>query len=351
MWLSVTEAVCFHLAALSAACSAGTSVNQTQGAVWISPEEIRALPTSGAAWHALVQTADAPLSAPNLSGRDDNADVQVLARALVYVRAGGEHYKDEIVRGIVLAMGTESCGDVLSLARNLPGYVIAAELVGLPPPVERIFRDWLAELPDRDLEGQTLRQIHEKRPNNWGTHAGGARAVIARYLGDAEDLARVAQVFHGWLGDRASYDGFAYGELDWQADPEHPVGINPKGSTKDGHSIDGVLPDDQRRSGGFAWPPPKENYCYEALQGALLQAMVLSRAGYEIWEWNDRALLRAFQWLEREADFPTQGDDTWQPFVINHFYRADLRTVVPARPGKNVGWTDWTLGAASSVAR
>ena len=79
--------------------------------------------------------------------------------------------------------------------------------------------------------------------------------------------------------------------------------------------------------------------------------MVLSRSGYEVWEWEDRALLRAFQWLEREADYPAQGDDTWQPHVINYFYRADLRTVVPARAGKNVGWTDWTLGAARSVAR
>ena len=43
---------------------------------------------------------------------------------------------------------------------------------------------------------------------------------------------------------------------------------------------DGVLPDDQRRSGGFVWPPTKENYVWEALQGAIAQAVILHRAGF-----------------------------------------------------------------------
>ena len=31
----------------------------------------------------------------------------------------------------------------------------------------------------------TLVSTHENRPNNWGTHAGAARAAVARYLGDS----------------------------------------------------------------------------------------------------------------------------------------------------------------------
>jgi len=62
--------------------------------------------------------------------------------------------------------------------------------------------------------------------------------------------------------------------------------------TKDGHRIDGVLPDDQRRGGSFGWPAPRENYVWEALQGALAQAVILHRAGYDVWNWEDRALLR-----------------------------------------------------------
>src|SRR6185436_3561741 len=127
------------------------------------------------------------------------------------------------------------------------------------------------------LDGQTLRSTHEKRPNNWGTHAGASRAAVAVYLGDQAELDRCAQVFKGWLRDRSAYAGFEYGDVSWQADPSHPVGINPRGATKSGHNIDGVLPDDQRRAGGFTWPPPKENYVWEALQGALLAALVLER--------------------------------------------------------------------------
>jgi len=78
-----------------------------------------------------------------------------------------------------------------------------------------------------------------------------------------------------------------------------------------GHeSIDGVLPDDQRRAGGFTWPPQKENYVWEGLQGAVVQAEVLHRAGYDTWNWSDKALLRAVTWETIIAKFPAQSDDT-----------------------------------------
>ena len=344
MWARAASAGAVLLCAAGSG-PAGTRAGEHLAGIWISRDEILALPTTGRAWEALKQAADQPLGEPRIGARDDNVDVQVLAKALVYVRTGEAHYRVEVVSGLVAAMGSENRGDVLSLARNLPGYVIAADLVGLDPAIERFFRAWLKDLPTKELEGGSLRAIHERRPNNWGTHAGGSRAVIARYLENWDELERVATVFHGWLGDRSAYAGFDYGKLSWQSDPAHPVGINPRGATKEGHSIDGVLPDDQRRGGDFSWPPPHENYVYEALQGALLQAVVLHRAGYDVWAWEDRALLRAFQWLDRQADFPAEGDDSWQPHVINHFYRAGLHAVVPAQPGKNVGWTDWTLAS------
>jgi hypothetical protein len=318
------------------------AAGEVRAGIWISPEEVRRLPDSGLAWRALLEAADKAQNAPSLAERNSNDDVIALAKALAYVRTGDARYRLGVQFAISGVIGTERDGDVLALARNLPGYVIAAELVGLPARHEEHFRAWLANLLDRELDGQSLRRVHERRPNNWGTHAGGARVVIARYLGDQAELERVAQVFRGWCGERSAYDGFQFGDLTWQVDPAHPVGVNPRGAERDGHSLDGVLPDDQRRSGAFAWPPPKENYVYEALQGALLQAVVLERAGYDAFEWGDRALLRAALWLEREAGYPAEGDDTWQPHLLNYVYDANLRTVYPARPGKNVGWTDWT---------
>lgn len=342
-------ASCLALGLVSTPHAQQTGIRQLppeerRAGIWISSEEIQGLPTSGRAWKALLEAADRPVIAPSIADRNSNDDTAVMAKALVYVRTGQSSYRAQVLFAISGVMGTERQGDVLSLGRNLPGYVIAADLVGLNDRLETDFQVWLRSLLTAQFHGATLRRVHERRPNNWGTHAGGARAVIARYLKDTAELERVAQVFRGWLGERAIYDGFEFGDVSWQADPVHPVGINPRGAQRDGHSIDGVLPDDQRRSGAFTWPAPKENYVYEALQGALLQAVVLSRAGYDCWEWGDRALLRAALWLEREADYPAQGDDQWQPYVVNHHYpEANLRTVLPAHPGKNVGWTDWTL--------
>jgi hypothetical protein len=240
-------------------------------------------------------------------------------------------------------MGTEAGGRTLALGRNLIGYVLAADLVGLPAADDTAFRAWLRTCRTETLSGMTLRSTHEDRPNNWGTHAGASRAAVAAYLGDTAELARCAQVFKGWLGDRSSYAGFSYGDLSWQADPSRPVGINPRGATRDGHSIDGVLADDQRRASAFVWPPPKENYVWEALQGAFAQAIILQRAGYDCFAWQDRALLRAVTWLHSQCSFPASGDDTWEPHVVNFFYGTSFPAPMPSSPGKNVGFTDWTL--------
>ena len=146
------------------------------------------------------------------------------------------------------------------------------------------------------------------------------------------------------------YSGFGFrsGELDWQCNPSAPVGINPTGCTRDGHSIDGVLPDDQRRAGGFTWPPPKENYVWEALQGAVVQAVILKRAGYDVFTWENQALRRAVEWLHSQANFPAVGDDTWTPHLINYYYGTQFPAPVPTSPGKNMGWTDWTHSGSAS---
>src|SRR5439155_11081005 len=119
------------------------------------------------------------------------------------------------------------------------------------------------------LAGRTLRSTDEERPNNWCLHAGAARAAIALYLRLHTELARTAQIFHGWLGNRAAYAGFEWHDLSWQCNPAAPVGINPTGCSRNGIVLDGALPDDMRRGGSFQWPPIATGYPWEALQGAL----------------------------------------------------------------------------------
>lgn len=313
--------------------------------IWLGRAEIDALPTDGPAWEQLVREAQLAAEKPDLSDQEERTNVRVLAKALVAARTRNEDLRYEVIDAVHAVVGTENGARTLAVGRKLAAYVIAADLVRLPPEEDERFRTWLRELLGKKLRGETLRSTHEERPNNWGTHAGASRAAVAAYLGDRAEMERTAQVFRGWLGDRTAYDGFEFGELAWQADRNHPVGINPKGAMRDGHSIDGVLPDDQRRAGGFTWPPPQENYVYGALQGALAQAVILHRAGYDVWEWSDRALLRAYTWLHEEANYPPTGDDTWQSPLIDAMYGTQFWDGTPTQPGKNVGWTDWTHGA------
>jgi hypothetical protein len=320
-----------------------TPVLLIEKGVWTSADEVAGLPMSGEPWRRLKRDADAQWGTPNIADQDDKVDVYTMAKALVFARTGEESYRSEVISLCMQAIGSESGGRALALGRNLAAYVIAADLVKLPAAEDEQFRTWLRSmLTKRMSDGRTLVSTHEDRPNNWGTHAGGSRVVVAAYLGDTAELERCAKVFKGWVGDRSSYNDFVYGDLFWQSNPDAPVGINPVGARILDRNVDGVLPDDQRRSGDFYWPPPQEEYVYEALQGALLQATVLARAGYDVWNWESKALLRAYVWLHNQANFPAAGDDNWQPFVVNKVYGTSFPAPEASNPGKNVGWTCWT---------
>lgn len=307
--------------------------------IWIKSDEISSYGASGAAWDEMAAAASS-LGSLDLSDQDDPDDSRLLAAAMVAVRLGQDVRP---LRAVALAaMGTEDGGRTLALARNLPCLVFAVDLIGLPPDDDARFRAWLAAVRTETLDGRTLVSTHEQRPNNWGTWAGAARAAADVYLGDLADLKRCAQVHAGWMGYPKAYNRFSFGELDWQADRTKPVGINAPGTTIQGHSVDGVLPDDQRRAGGFTWPPPKENYVWEALQGATTTCVILDRAGMpEVWSWKSSAILRAVTWLHTQAEYPAEGDDTWIVPIVNAAYGAAFPFPSPTRHGKGPGFTDW----------
>jgi hypothetical protein len=320
--------------------------------IWISHEELARLPMAGPAWSQLKATADGNLGKAEIANQDSNHDVRTLAVALVYARTGDESYRTKAAAAVMSAIGTEEGDRTLALGRNLVSYVLAADLIDLKRydgGSDQQFRAWLDAVRREKLDGRTLISTHEDRPNNWGAHAGASRIAVDLYLGDHADLDRAAQVFRGWLGDRSAYASFEYDhDHSWHADPNNPVGINPAGAMRDGHRIDGAIPDDMQRGGKFSWPPKRTNYPWGAMEGALVQAELLSRAGYDAWNWQDKALLRAAEFLyetDREVGgWWASGDDEWMPWMINHAYGASFPTALPARAGKNLGWTDWVYG-------
>ena len=311
--------------------------------IWLSAGEINALSTSGSAWNNVLDWADDSIT-PNIADQNNDADAVAVAAALVWVRTGENSYRSKAINYIEEAMGSEAGSGILAVGRNVAGYVIAADLVGYQSST---FSAWLDDVRYEVFSGAgpalSIISCHEERPNNFGTHCGTSRIAIARYLGDQADLERAARVFKGWLGDRSAYVGFSFGsDLSWQCNPDQPTPINLSGCSINGYPADGILPDDQRRSGSFSWPPAKENYVWEALQGAIAQAWMLHRIGLPAFEWEQQALLRATDWLHEQAHFPAKGDDSATPWLINAMYGSSFPTE-PATPGKNgLGFYNWT---------
>ncbi len=315
--------------------------------IWLSPAQIAQLPTSGNAWNNLLSYAAQNTSSPNLGNQDDNTDAAVVAKALVYARTGNQTYRTQVIQALekvqITPLPPGEIG-ILAVARNLAPYVIAADLVNYRTSN---FENWVRQTRDTVYSGSgpalSVITCHERRPNNFGTHCGTSRMAADLYLNDMADFAAAATVFHGWTGNTNAYQGFVFGsDLSWHCNTNNPVPLNPQGCTKNGNNLDGVLPDDQRRGGGYTWPAPKENYVWEALQGAVAQAWILHRHGYPAFAWQQNALQRAVTWLHNVNNFPAVGDDTGTPWIINKMYGTNFPTAT-SKPGKNgLGFYDWS---------
>jgi hypothetical protein len=349
-------AIAIVIAGALAVVAAPAPAADLRPGVWLSPAEVRRLPERGPAWQQVKAVADQPLGRADISNQDNEHDTRTLAVALVYARTGQPRYYLKAAQAIMDAVGTERGGRTLALGRALVSYVVAADLIGLRDDPARAapFRSWLEGVRRERLAPQarpTLIATHELAPNNWGAHAGASRIAADVYLGDTRDLARAAAVFKGWLGDRSVYSGFKFGDdLSWQANAKALVAVDPPGARRGGHAIDGALPDDMRRGCRLRFPPCATLYPWEALQGAVVQAEMLSRQGYDAWNWQHRALLRAANFLfglDRaypQAHWWAPRGNAWIPWLLNRRYGTRFPAHAPARTGKGMGYTDWTAG-------
>lgn len=318
--------------------------------LWISPAEVASLPTSGPAWNRLVAVAHGGWGTPSLADNDASHDTATLAGALVAVRTGDRALTDCVRNEIAAVTRTTRFARVLELSRNITSYVIAADLVGLSAPQDQAFRRFVAELRHRPLRGHSggtdLTSTALRSPNNWGTMARAAVVAIDLYLGDRAHLAPVATAHRAWLGERVA-NQLRYSDTGWHA-TSPPAGVNPPGARIGGHSVDGLLPEDQRRTGEpSTGAPPRGSYPWEALQGALVTGVLLHRAGVVGIGAGRGALARAAGWLTHVNRNPATGDDTWQPWVLNRVAGTSLPTTEARSPGKNMGWSDWTHGPRS----
>jgi hypothetical protein len=354
--------VAAFVAAAAAMCVLVSSAGAAATGIWLSSAEVRGLPVSGPAYQSVLREANEPLVPQTTVGIGMTHDTSTLAVALVAARSGDPGYRRKAAEAVLSAIDSLDNRPVtegsraLTIARNTTSYVVAADLVdlaGYNPVGDERFRTWIRRLRDYS-EG--VRQLQEARSNNQGTMAAAARAAISAYLGDPADLARTAQVLRGWMGDRQSYayEHYHEGSETYMADPSQPRPVNPVGATVQGQNVDGLQPAEHSRCGPFTWPPCHTGYPWGGLGGAVVAAEILRRRGFsDIYEWESRALLRAYTrlhelskrdsfWWERG-----RGDESWQPWLANYAYGTSFPAVSPSRPGNNMGWTDWTHSGRS----
>lgn len=323
----------------------------TGAGLLISPAELAQLPTSGTAWTAMKQVADGSLGTANIKDQDNMHGTRVLAVALVWARTGVPSYREKARVHIMAAIGTEVGGRTLALGRNLASYVLAADLIDLKtysPNDDATFRSWLTQVRTKYIGNHgrwvTLTQTHEDSASNWGAFAGASRIAASLYLGDTADVQRAAQILRGWMGDRSYYAGFrktaAY-DASWACNDAAWVPVNPA-CVKSNINIDGALVEDISRGGGLAWPPGDTGVMYtsEALRGVYLQAELLHRAGYDTYNWSNKALLRAADFLYRAGWTQPYYVDRWLPWLVNKRYGTSYATR-PAAYGRVLGYADW----------
>jgi hypothetical protein len=332
--------------------------------IWLSPEEIAELPTGTEAFRRLEEAAEREIRLQDISNQDSRTPLHLMAVALVAARRNEARLRAVVRDAIQAGVGTEN-GNTgghknrnrpLGLGRNLPGYIIAADLIGLRAfdrSTDDLFRSWIDGLRTNRVRGAewSLAEIEPFDHSNWGAHMSAAMTAINLYLEDAAATQASAHMLRGWLGDPEGRQDWVYDterhDYSWMChypDVDRFLPVNPAGCEREGMAIDGIIPIDMQRGGRFRDPPRFTRYPRESLQGRTAQAEMLYRAGYDTFGWADRALLRIAQ---RQRAMAEEFHRDWYEadmgcyWIIEHRTGAGLPLKEPST-GRSVSGVDWT---------
>lgn len=304
--------------------------------IWISESEIKALPTTGTAWSKVLADANSSWGTANLGDNNSMHDVKTLAGALVAVRNNDSAMRAKVVTALNSAVNNTSFHEALQLARGLQTYIIAADIIGHREPN---FLKWVADMVVKDLRGHSgngLLGTATNAPNNWGGHARASLAAAAIFLNRQDWKDKVVTAQKAMIGIPAPGNTMVYTDTNWHRGTPR-AGIN---AVNAGEQLSGVLPEDYRRGGEYKWPPGETTYIGEGMQGLVVTAVILHRAGLLPFSAGDNAIVRALDAAFRASSAP-EGDDTWITWVVNSYAGTKFPTL-PANSGKNMGFTDWT---------
>ncbi len=314
------------------------------------------LPTDGDPWQYMASVAKSNWSSPELDDQDNKANVQALAAALVYARTGDGGMRAKARNAIEAMIPTYdlSLDAGLGPARQIAGWVLTADFIGLDGALDGAFRDLLRRALTQRIGGHvrwgaSLRECHEDSDNNWGAWCGASRIAAARYLGDTTELQQAERVHRGFLGDRDAWSRFrgqgtSNGVLNtairtWSCDasPEAYVPTN-----LDCGDRTGAFPADAARLGAYSQLDAA--YQSETTAGIVLGTELLYQAGFSgAWIAGD-AIARVAGFDYKHGAWNLGSVQYHWPWLINKRLGTSYPTV-PARYGRSLGYTDWLYGA------
>jgi len=336
----------------------------TRGVI-LDRAELMALKTEGAAYDALHSSAQKQtITGAKLSDMHMQHDVGTLSVTLDGVRLDDPAMIAKGHACLENAIGTEAGGDWMDVGRSLAAYIIAADTLNIRSgPIFEWLAGFRTRLIPHDNTGKpmTLRERAWETGTNASCQVGLCSTAMAVYLRDADWLRDNWDAFRRYCGDKTSpfiLKPNQFGDP-WQMDLSTTgrVGIQPKGAVKNGLNIDGANVDMGRSN-----PSPKPSLSYDArnslypwvsLNGAIWAALILHRQGYPAFEIQDRAILRAVQFMRRLAkDYNQMGwwgqdkkeDVKWLAHVAypNDLPLVEYPITLPVGPHDQVGWSDWT---------
>jgi hypothetical protein len=311
----------------------------------VDKTRLLAFPTSGAPWTKVKSVADGSMGTVALADQNSTTAGKTLAAALVAARTGSTAHADK-TRTVLAGLPTASLANarVLSVARQVAGFVLAADLIGYRDPK---FVQWVDTIRWFNIGGHsrwyTIKFTSEDSANNWGGWAMASRIAASAYLADTTDLGVCATIVKGY-SDRTAYAGFrktADFDPTWATDATNWTPVNPAGFP--GKS--GACVEDISRSAG-TYPTVDDTgrtYSWEFIGGWSLSCRVLSRAGHpNAYQWGDSALRRAGEFLASVKGYPPlYSVNQYIPWEINNAYGITLGPVNAAGLGRQFGFTDW----------
>jgi len=332
--------------------------------VLIRRSDLMSKPTSGPGWDFLKAQASAVWETPELSKLDTKTPAMVMAAALVYARTGDVSYRDKVIAAITKVPGTEKKTDVvLPFARNVFGYVVAADLVGMPlNSVTSNGQTWLAFLQQARTEqfpGNTrwisLEKTSGDSAGNWNAYALSSHLAISIVLGDEVAAARDIAVYRRFLGDTTSpwpafnpTTGYSWNNngRTWDLSPTLQRGINPD---KPGDPRSGAIIVDALRHTTLTSVAcckvdlAGRAYTEETLDALMAINMVLKARGMDFTDFQNQAIRRAYAFLARNGGPSGYSNGRFLALAMNNLYGTSYSTAAGDSVARHLGFGRWLV--------